>query len=56
MRNNKHRKQVELEKELRELKAFHKMSWETFGSELCAGEMIEKENDLINQIKLLNLK
>lgn len=52
MRNNKHRTQVQLEKELKELKALHKSMWETYGSELCGAEMIAEEDKLIEKIKL----
>lgn len=38
---------------LKNLKESNKSSWNTYGSELCAGDMIRKENDIENQIKKL---
>jgi len=40
----------ELEKELEELKASNKASWDMYGSELCAGGMIEEEIALEREI------
>ncbi len=46
----------QLEKELEQLKAIHKSAAETYGSELCAGDMIRKEEELESQIKILKGK
>jgi len=47
----------ELEKELEELKASNKASWDMYGSELCAGDMIGKETAIQKEIeKLKTLK
>ncbi len=43
----------ELEKDLEDLKRMNKSAWETYGSELCAGDMIRQENKLEEQIKTL---
>jgi NTP pyrophosphatase (non-canonical NTP hydrolase) len=40
----------ELEKELADLKAYHKSAWNTYGSELCAGDMIRQEEKLEKEI------
>lgn len=40
----------ELEKELEELKESNKASWDTYGSELCAGDMIGRERALEKEI------
>lgn len=40
----------QLEKELTDLKAYHKSAWETYGSELCAGDMIAQEEKLEKEI------
>jgi len=40
----------ELEKELQELKESNKASWDMYGSELCAGDMIGKERALEKEI------
>ena len=40
----------ELEKELEELRANNKAAWDTYGSELCAGDMIGKERALEERI------
>ena len=45
----------ELEQELVELKEQHKSMWDTYGSELCAGDMIRKEEELENEIKITKL-
>ena len=42
-----------LEKELAEMQENHKSAWATYGSELCAGEMQEKERVLEERIKAL---
>ena len=52
-KNNELRK---LEEELQEMKDLHKSLWDTYGSELCAGEMIAEENALEKKIKELKLK
>jgi hypothetical protein len=44
----------ELEKELTELKRYHRSISESYGSELCAGDMIRQEEELEN--KILRLK
>jgi len=47
----------ELEKELEELKASHRSIWDTYGSELCAGDMIRQEEKLEKEIlKLKTIK
>jgi hypothetical protein len=43
----------ELEKELEELKASNKASWDTYGSELCAGDMLGKEAAIQKEIQRL---
>lgn len=45
-----------LEKELEELRASNKSAWESYGSELCAGDMIAQERRLENLIKDLKNK
>lgn len=40
----------ELEKELEELKSSNKASWEMYGSELCVGDMVGKEQALKDKI------
>ncbi|OHA04293.1 MAG: hypothetical protein A2934_02075 [Candidatus Sungbacteria bacterium RIFCSPLOWO2_01_FULL_47_10] len=45
--------QEKLKKELAELRAFHQDAWNKYGSELCAGEMREKEKELERRILLL---
>ena len=48
------RKRLEvLENELEELRESNKSSWDMWGSELCAGDMIGKERALEDQIKKL---
>ena len=44
----------ELEKELSELRNSHVSQWDTYGSELCAGDMIRQEEEL--EKKIANLK
>ena len=47
----------ELEKELKELKESHRSMWDTYGSELCAGDMIQQEEKLEKEIlKLKTIK
>ena len=41
----------ELEKELQELKESNKASWDMYGSELCAGDMIGQEKALEKEIQ-----
>jgi len=43
----------EKKEELRKLKESNKSAWETYGSELCAGDMIAKEEKLEKEIALL---
>lgn len=45
-----------LEKELKKLEEYNASAWQMYGSELCAGEMIGKENELENKIKKLKEK
>jgi len=40
----------ELEKELADLKASNSSQWDTYGSELCAGDMIRQEENLEKEI------
>jgi hypothetical protein len=40
----------ELEKELIKLKESNKKSWDTYGSELCAGDMIAQEKNIEKEI------
>ena len=40
-------------KELKELKELHKSMWDDYGSELSAGFMVRKEEELEKEIKLL---
>ena len=48
----KNKKTIEqLEKELEDLKASHRSQWDTYGSELCAGDMIRQEEELEKQIR-----
>ena len=42
-----------LENALAEMKRNHSASWEVYGSELCAGDMIGKEAELERKIKKL---
>jgi hypothetical protein len=44
----------ELEKELKEMKESHRSMWDTYGSELCAGDMIRQEEKL--EKKIMKLK
>lgn len=46
----------ELEKELKELKESHRSMWDTYGSELCAGDMIQQEEKLEKEILKLKTK
>ena len=40
----------QLEKELADLKEYHKSAWNTYGSEICAGDMIRQEEELEKEI------
>ena len=40
----------ELEKELEKMKESHRSMWDTYGSELCAGDMIRQEEKLEKEI------
>ena len=42
-----------LEKALEDMKSSHRASMEVYGSELCAGDMISKEEELEKKIKKL---
>ena len=42
-----------LEKELEDLRSSHRSLWDTYGSELCAGDMIGQEQAIKEQIKKL---
>ncbi len=42
-----------LEQELEELEESNRSSWDMYGSELCAGDMIGKEQNLRDKIKEL---
>ena len=46
----------ELEKKLEELKKSNRASWDMYGSELCAGDMIGQEEHLQEQINSLKTK
>jgi hypothetical protein len=52
MKNKKTLEQ--LEKELKEMKESNRSMWNTYGSELCAGDMIRQEDEL--EMKILKLK
>lgn len=41
----------QLEDELKKLREFHLSLWETYGSELCVGDMVGKEKKLQDLIK-----
>ena len=43
----------ELERELSELRNLHVSQWDTYGSELCAGDMIRQEEKLEKEIAKL---
>jgi len=45
-----------LEKELADLKSTHRSCWDTYGSELCAGDMIREEEKIEKKIEQLKLK
>lgn len=42
-----------LEKALSDMKASHRSQWDSYGSELCAGDMIRQEEDLEKKIAKL---
>ena len=44
---------VKLEKQLDKLKRHNRDSWEIYGSELCAGDMFKKEEELQEKINKL---
>jgi hypothetical protein len=46
----------QLEEELEQMKSFHRGAWETYGGELCAGDMIAKETKLEKEIFELKRK
>lgn len=48
---NIQQKIVKLEKQLEEVKATNKTIWDTFGSELCTGDMLKREEEFINNGK-----
>ena len=48
-----HTKIKELEDKLSVLKELHKAQWYVHGSELCAGDMLNKEDKLENEINKL---
>jgi len=47
----KEEKIEKLKSELSQLKKDHSLSWETYGSELCASDMFRIEEELENKIK-----
>ena len=53
VKNNNMTELEEKKKELKDLKKYHKSAWDTYGSELCAGGMIAKEESLEKEIELL---
>jgi hypothetical protein len=46
----------ELEKELKEIKESNRSMWDSYGSELCAGAMINEEEKLEKEIERLKAK
>lgn len=50
------KKILELEQQLSELKEMHAAQWYNYGSELCSGDMIKKEEKLENEINDLKNK
>ena len=40
----------QLEEELEQMKSFHRGAWDTYGGELCAGDVIAKETKLEEEI------
>lgn len=52
--NNSNQEKIDtLKKELSDLRQSNMDSWNTYGSELCAEDMISKEKKLEDQIKKL---
>lgn len=52
--NNPNQEKIDsLKKELSELRQSNSESWNMYGSELCAGDMISKEKKIEDQIKKL---
>ena len=45
-----------LEKSLEKMRESNRSSWDTYGSELCAGEMIREERELEEKISKLKLE
>lgn len=45
-----------LEKELKEIKESNRSMWDSYGSELCAGAMINEEEKLEKEIERLKAK
>lgn len=52
----KNKKLEKLEKKLQKLKETNRSLWNTYGSELCTGEMIAEEKALEKKIKELNFE
>lgn len=46
----------ELEKELKQIKESNRSIWDSYGSELCAGAMINEEEKLEKRIERLKAK
>lgn len=46
----------QVEKELIDLREYHKSIWNSYGSELCAGDMIAQEEKLEKEIAKLKDK
>ena len=42
-----------LEKALEDMRSTHRSSWDIYGSELCAGDMIRQEEELEKKIQKL---
>lgn len=53
MKNSKEKTVEELEKELERMRESHRSLWDTYGSELCAGDMIRQEKNLESEIEKL---
>jgi hypothetical protein len=45
-----------LEQKLANMRAHHRDAWDMYGSELCAGEMIKKEEEFQKEIEDLRKK
>lgn len=53
--NESKSQQIEdLKKQLSDLRRDNLNAWETYGSEICAGELIRQEEELENKIKQLS--